>query len=1182
MTQPRNSSRTGRGLADEQGLTQMDFSKAKTCKIYPGIGVARLGNSGAEFFIGPELPGVTIEPPGGYKDRAGRVKRQGARFRIYAFDAAGKVLGECRLDVPGVEVVWTVTLANKKASWHEFQGVAAGLDTDNGTKPTPLRNSKVANRSQLEITPLPRTISGVLQSGPRYQFNDGMFEGVNVPLGELQTDTFGRLIVLGGFGRSGHIDGAKPISHYANNDGWFDDASDGSVTAEVILGGSKVPVVGAWVIVAPPDFAPFTDNIVTLYEVMRETAFGKKIPSKLSFAQDIFPIFARQNGYQWVNEMALRGHGPDKNGNFLSTDILKKLRDNSAANQASRQSIFARIRNPRTKAQAEANYNFMPMLSGDEGDCTEGKPETWLYLLETQYAILEQWAQGKFQDDWPGPPFMTDFESIPLADQPNALDLACLSRCVGGAFYPGIEITYIARDKKLYSEPFRFDAASIKPGDITKRMAVPWQADFYECQIHWWPAQRPDYVLNEQEFESGISLFPYEEKDSTLDLALLQRLNWDRGVGQRLRFTDADSTPPVPPATTPRDALPGDNDMVAKWASLGFVTQRETADGELLLVETGRSKYDGLNDRDYFYMMLNLDSYPDFRPKAKELAQKFLDDAWALIEKPAAKGGVDDYLRFFPYSERAFRERLEEIYAIMLRSKLDAEQHDPKDPSNPANPRTLQEVVERMRQLAPFNQLDGAWLRNVSEAGPIDEINSFLFSIWMDEAGDGNPNQNHANLYTKLLESVGITLPAINSREYVDNPDLLDAAFTTPVFELAISEFTRTFFPEILGMTLQLEWEVLNLWPGIIRLEAWGIDTHFYRMHVGIDNAADGHGAKARRAVEMYLDRVRQQTGSEHEVQKQWKRIWNGFVAFETTGTLAEDLQQLILKHRKSTPETDLVDLITRKKVYGRFNHGDKKIQSELINDLFEDPQLLLKKLAGDKNLIVPGDPVNSGLFEKLTFDGPMYKVFSDDEIELWRRWVVWLPGKSQPQPQPQPPAPPPPKPPRVGIAQQMAALIAALKDVQLGTNAHKRYTLKGPDPANPGQQVTQPVAWWFDQPIPSFMQALADPSNGWITPGNPSQSRFLTQLVDGDNAMADAFGEQAPGLSKTWKDIATEWIQQGCPMPASAKPESFALSAVFPFTLRSKKAFRLGPYATPSERASHPRGTVLGMGTVH
>lgn len=45
-------------------------------------------------------------------------------FAFYAFDAPGKPLGECRLDEPGAEIVWTVSLANKKASWHEFQVVS--------------------------------------------------------------------------------------------------------------------------------------------------------------------------------------------------------------------------------------------------------------------------------------------------------------------------------------------------------------------------------------------------------------------------------------------------------------------------------------------------------------------------------------------------------------------------------------------------------------------------------------------------------------------------------------------------------------------------------------------------------------------------------------------------------------------------------------------------------------------------------------------------------------------------------------------------------------------------------------------------------------------------------------------------------------------------------------------------
>src|SRR4029453_16159277 len=52
-----------------------------------------------------------------------------------------------------------------------------------------------------------------------------------------------------------------------------------------------------------------------------------------------------------------------------------------------------------------------------------------------------------------------------------------------------------------YTAPFRLDHTTLKPGDITKQMSVPWQADFFACQydspLAWWPANRPDDVIPE-------------------------------------------------------------------------------------------------------------------------------------------------------------------------------------------------------------------------------------------------------------------------------------------------------------------------------------------------------------------------------------------------------------------------------------------------------------------------------------------------------------------------------------------------------------------------------------------------------------------------------------------------------------------------------------------------------------
>src|SRR5215472_11767303 len=168
---------------------------AWTFKIFPSIGVARIGNcpddSTSGFYVGPEIPGSVIVPTNGYKDAQGRVRRQAARFRIFGWED-GVFMGEITTSL--ANITWTVELANKKAAFNRFQGV--------GHPNGPLRNATVTNRASLMITPGPRTIG----PGGRAVFDNGQFLGVTVPLGEIQTDSAGRLLVLGGFGNS-----ASPI-----------------------------------------------------------------------------------------------------------------------------------------------------------------------------------------------------------------------------------------------------------------------------------------------------------------------------------------------------------------------------------------------------------------------------------------------------------------------------------------------------------------------------------------------------------------------------------------------------------------------------------------------------------------------------------------------------------------------------------------------------------------------------------------------------------------------------------------------------------------------------------------------------------------------------------------------------------------------------------------------------------
>ena len=145
---------------------------------------------------------------------------------------------------------------------------------------------------------------------------------------------------MGGFGKSDCKDGDRnrhPLNNFANNNGWFDDTSDGPVTASVTLeNGNSIPVKdNSWIIVAPPKFAPYHYPIVTLYDTMKQVAIDENWipkPNAVSFMNDIFPILYRVAQYRWVNKRAHSGHGESRGGDFLQN--IKILSDNKSQDSA--------------------------------------------------------------------------------------------------------------------------------------------------------------------------------------------------------------------------------------------------------------------------------------------------------------------------------------------------------------------------------------------------------------------------------------------------------------------------------------------------------------------------------------------------------------------------------------------------------------------------------------------------------------------------------------------------------------------------------------------------------------------------------------------------------------------------------------------------------------------------------
>ncbi|MGX4695562.1 LodA/GoxA family CTQ-dependent oxidase [Streptomyces sp. JNUCC 63] len=542
-------------------------------KIHPAIGVARVGNSLAAPFIGPESPDQKPLPPGSYKDASGAIIKQAARFRVYGYNRAGEVVRELKLGQDGVsEICWSVHLANKKAAWYRFHipldiKEAAALTDDQRRR----RNADVTGeeRKKLVIDPGSRAIRA-----SRHEvgtFDTGTIMGRRVPLGAISTESTGRLLVIGGDGKSAsYATPEKPISGVVNNDTWYDDVSDGPVTAEVIVDGQPKTAATAWIVVAPPHYAPDVKTIRTLYDVLQEVFTpAETLPSEqvVSYADDIEPILSRFCRLQWTNHGFATQFGWKGPYDFLDPEMRRRLADPGSTSQELRRQIYAQMRDYDRDGTSPLPW---PWLYGDFMSSGRGTSERQhITLSPTQDRLLARWAEGRFE---PGPLHdrHEDVDRAPVQEQPGLLDRAALENCAADAFHPGCEVTWPVRNKTMYAEPFRIlhrasdnperdygDVLTLQavlskdgplyaqgPGDLTRWMAAPWQCDTASCRSGYqvlsglgpryspylptfWPAQVPNHVLKRSDFD--IVNDPGAD-DRTREQAFERRAVWLRGL----------------------------------------------------------------------------------------------------------------------------------------------------------------------------------------------------------------------------------------------------------------------------------------------------------------------------------------------------------------------------------------------------------------------------------------------------------------------------------------------------------------------------------------------------------------------------------------------------------------------------------------------------------------------------
>lgn len=471
-------------------------------------------------------------------------------------------------------------------------------------------------------------------------------------LGELRMDSKGNLIALGGFGS---VTGSAAITSFRGAAGYWDDIADGYVFARITMSdGSVHETDSAWLIVGSPKYAPEIVNITTLADTMEDVAIRKNgarpdiFPGGQSddywpvdprnrytplqgfnpdyvvnFDADVKPIMDRMSLYKFVANVPTMD-------SFANPKF--DVRDPRAGNFAKRMAYFNMFRMPLLPKDYEEFYPtmskgpaqlfalhdndpdklsglpMMPLNSGDNSVTNQGPIYKFGTLSPTQYFYLFQWAMGKFTTDAPAP--------VPETD---VIDRVDAGNCIGAPFSPGIEVTWSVRSAALYKAPLHLKLAhasdgydvmtkvyeieglslerdecfggGCEPGDLTKRMAIPWMADFHECTVqtpnisnihvnqlsdgsgievppafyvYWWPPQSPFNVMTDTASPSDQVLDAFvSDIDGQTIVPKGQNVEYQRGI------TSAAS-------------------MIKSWFMLGFLINRGTAEVPYI-VETERN-----------------------------------------------------------------------------------------------------------------------------------------------------------------------------------------------------------------------------------------------------------------------------------------------------------------------------------------------------------------------------------------------------------------------------------------------------------------------------------------------------------------------------------------------------------------------------------------------------------------
>lgn len=282
-----------------------------------------------------------------------------------------------------------------------------------------------------------------------------------------------------------------------------------------------------------------------------------------------------------------------------------------------------------------------------------------------------------------------------------------------------------------------------------------------------------------------------------------------------------------------------------------------------------------------------------------------------------------------------------------------------------------------LQQVSPTKAVDGAWLHGVLQHWDDPRYHG-LIRIYLEELGDGDPACNHVVIYRRLLTEQGCHEPV----------PLADERYLQGALQLALGLNSEAFFPEVLGYNLGYEQLPLHLLISSYELQELGIDPHYFRLHVTIDNASTGHANKALEAVRHFWP--------EQDGETFYKRLVRGY-RLNDLGAGSMDVAAGF------DLESELLAALERKRTFAQHLHSDRcRFDGRTVNEWLSAAgsfPAFLEVLQRQRWILRDRDPAESRFWHLV--EGPqaaMFGVFSPYEKQLLHDWIAgdWTPPRTR------------------------------------------------------------------------------------------------------------------------------------------------------------------------------------------